>query len=100
MAAVGRAGSKAPLLRGAQAMHAHQPRHPVPPARLPGAAQDHGQPGAAVGAPTRLETLFDLRSRARVVSGAWPLGFFPRRVVAAATHAQRAAERLDGELAR
>ena len=49
MTAVGRVGPEAPLLRGAQAVGAHQPRHPVPPARLARPAQRHGQPRAAAG---------------------------------------------------
>ena len=100
VAAVGGAGPKTPLLRGAQAQHAQEPRHPVPPARLPGPAQDHGEPGAAVRASARLEALLDLRSQTRVVPGARTLGFLLRGVVAAAAHAQCAAKRFDRELAR
>ena len=48
VATVGGAGPKAPLLRGAQTVRAPQPRHPVPAAPLARAAQDHGDPGAAV----------------------------------------------------
>ena len=63
VAAVGRAGPKAPLLPCAQPRLSHQPRHPVATAWFTRAPQRHRQPWTAVGASARLE------KRARLYDG-------------------------------
>lgn len=93
-------GRKRRFLHRAQPAPAHEPRDPMTAAPLARAAQDHRQARAAVGAPACLEEFDPLRAQARVFLGAGPPGLLLRRIVAAATDAQRAAERLDRELAR
>ncbi len=80
VAAVGGAGPEAPLLPGAQPGSTHQPGHPVATTRLARPAQRHREPGAAVGAPARLEELARLAAQTHVLFGARTIrpSFAPR----------------------